>query len=141
MYLTWKFFGKIRTVFRKIDPQLLRFYLSNHRRNKWENSWGNTLVCRFLQGIWFYTLRKNETDTYVVFQNCYNDALQGHRGHYSLTWLWHWLLWHCHWSLSTRCIGTISIHNRFRLRITNINQPNERKWVHTNKRKEANDIP
>ena len=46
----------------------------------------------------------------------------------------HKLLWHCHWSLVGRYISIISIHNLPRLRITNVNTFNERKWSRTKKR-------
>ena len=51
-----KFFGKIRMVFRKINPQLHWFLLSIESWKEYvQKSQGNTIVSRFLQGIWFHT--------------------------------------------------------------------------------------
>ena len=45
-----KFSGKIRTVFREIDPQFLRFWLFiKHWKKMNKKSGGNTFVCGFLQ--------------------------------------------------------------------------------------------
>ena len=37
--------------------------LSNHQRSKLKKSLGNTIVCRFLQGILFHTLREDGANT------------------------------------------------------------------------------
>ena len=31
----------------------------NHQRSMHKESWGNTTVCRFLESIWFHTLKKD----------------------------------------------------------------------------------
>ena len=40
---------------------------SNHRRNSCKIPWDNTLVWRFLLGIWFHIQRKNEANTSSVW--------------------------------------------------------------------------
>ena len=98
-------------------------------------------VCRFLQGIWCCTQIKDGANTSSIWFPkrscyCYNDGLQRHKGHGLLTWCWHWFL--CQWSLIRRCIGTISIHNLPWLHTMNVSRSNERKWLLTKKRQEAN---
>ena len=70
--MTWrrgKFFEKknnntIRMSFREINPQHHRFWLSVKILNK---SWGNGIVRRFLQGIWYHTQRKNEANATSIW--------------------------------------------------------------------------
>ena len=52
-----KFLGKIRTIFGEINLQLYKFWLSikSFKEQVQKKSWDNTIVCRFLQGIWFQT--------------------------------------------------------------------------------------
>ena len=47
----------------------------NHQKSIWKTSWGNTLVCRFFQGIWFHTQRKDGANTSSIWsaqRNCYS---------------------------------------------------------------------
>ena len=40
---------------------------SNFRRSSYKKLWGNTLICRFLQGIWLHTQRGDRTNTSSVW--------------------------------------------------------------------------
>ena len=99
---------------------------------------GNAIVCRFLQ--WFHTQKKdgaNFSSLWLLQRNSYshNDALQKRESHGSLTWWWHRLLCHCCWSSARRYISTIYVYNLPRLRTSNFDRSNRRKWLYTKKGK------
>ena len=78
-----KFSGKIRISFREINPQLIWFwrFIKSAKGVHVKKSWGNTIICRFLQGIWFHSQRKDGANTSSIWspqRNCYNynDAQQ-----------------------------------------------------------------
>ena len=104
-----KFLGK---AFRVINPQLQ--ILLTHQRSICKKNLKTTLVCTFIEGIWFHTQREDRPNTSNIWSPqrtcyCYNGALQKHESNGLLTWWWHWLLfcpvsWGCriHWLLFCR---------------------------------------
>ena len=105
------------------------------RRSSCKKSQGKTIVCGFLQGIWFHTHRKNGANTSSLWspqRNCqsHNDALQKHKSQGTLTRWRHELLWHCCWN-SAKC----SVYTLLRLCILNVDRSNKRKWLYTKKKR------
>ena len=75
-----KFFGKIKTDCIKIDPQPHRFWLNSFKEYL-QKSWDNSIVYRFLEGIWFHIQRKDGANTSSISfpqrnDYCYNDAFK-----------------------------------------------------------------
>ena len=132
-----KFFGKIRIAFEEfIDSD----NPSNYPRNMVNESWGNTIVHRYLQDIWFHTQQKvgaNTTCLWSPQRNCYNynDALQKHESNGSLTWGRYRLLWHFCWSFVKRYISTLFVYTLSRLCTLNINRSNKKNLFHIKKNK------
>ena len=87
-------------------------------------------ICRHLNVTLFLTKRNTFELIHIS-----NIALQRYKSNGSLTRRRHWILWHCPWSLARRYISIISINNLSRLRATNVNRSNERKWSRTKKGK------
>ena len=107
-------------------------YLSNHR-SMCKKSWGNTIICRFLQSISFHIQRKDGVHTTNIWSPqrncyCYNGALQKHESNVLFTWWYLLFLWH--WSFAWRYISAISIHNLPRLCTMKVGRSNKRKWFH-----------
>ena len=74
-----------------------------HQRHTCKKSQSNTIVCRFLQDIWFHTLGKDGANTTSIWSlvaiMMLNKKTQIHG--FLTTWK-HWLLWHCCLSLARR---------------------------------------
>ena len=107
---------------------------SSHRRSTDKESQGNTTVGIFLQGIRYYTRRKdwgNTTSIWSSQRNCYRyyDTLQKQESNGSLTRWRYRLFRHCRWSLTRRCISTTFVYTVSRLGTLNIHRSNE-KWFH-----------
>ena len=140
---------KIEKILRKKSEQFSKKSLLNftdsdnpldHRRSTSKNSWGDTTVRRFLQGIRFHTKRKDGANfTYIWCppKNCYsyNVALQKHESNLSFNWWRHWFLRHCRWGFAGRYIRILFIYTLPRLSTLNILRSNKRKWFHTEKGK------
>ena len=107
-----KFLEKIRPLFKENR--------SNHQVSTRKESWGTTVVLRFLESIWFYIQRKDGAKISYIWSSqrnsySYNDALQKHECNGSLTWWRHRLVCHCQWCF-TWSISTIFVYTRARLR-------------------------
>ena len=90
---------------------------------------GNTIVCRFFQGLWFYTKKKNGANTSSIWspqRKCYSykDALWKHESQGLLTGWKHRLLWHCCWSFARKYMSIISVYILPRIRTLNVNRYN-----------------
>ena len=96
---------KLRKRFsEKLIPNITAASPWNRRRSPYKKPRGDTLVCKFLQGIWFHTLRKdgvNTSSSQSPERNCHNYIdffFWKHESHGSLTRWRHRLPWHFRWS-------------------------------------------
>ena len=120
-------------------------YLLDHRRDMYKKSQGNIFVLGFIQGIWFHSWWKDCVNTTCIWSPkrniyCYTDALQKHKSNGSLSWWWHWILWHGHWSLTRGYINTIYGYNPPRLCTLNVTRSNKKQWFPTEKGKKQTNI-
>ena len=101
-----KFLGKIRTAFEGIT--LDYDYLSDHWRSMDKKSWGNTTVCKFLQGIRFHRQRKKGANTtYIRSPKEIVNAIMMLLKNYESNGLHTWWRQHYCKSLARRYISTI----------------------------------
>ena len=90
------------------------------------------------------TQREDETNTSSIWslqRNCYsyNNDLLKHENKGSFTWRRQRLLRHCCWSFARGYITTIFVYNLSRLRTSNVDRANKRKWLIL-KRHEADNL-
>ena len=109
--------------------------------------WSDTLICRFLQGIWLHTQREDgantssrwspshkklsEPQTMMLSKNKRKSLLTGWR---------HKLLWHCCWCCTGGYLSPISVHNLPRQRTSNVDWSSEKMSLYY-KSQEADDVP
>ena len=91
-----KFLGRIKMVFHNVTDFN---NLSNFKRSLCKKHWGDTLIYRFLPGIWLHTQREDGPKTCSLWsphrnRRSHNDALWKH-----IRWRYR-LLWHCFWCSS-----------------------------------------
>ena len=67
------FFGKIGTVFREIDPQFHKFWLSDKSSKKYVQKILKQHYCRFLQDIWVYMQREDGENTTSIWYSLKKD--------------------------------------------------------------------
>ena len=71
-----KFFGKTSTAFGEINPEHDRFWESVESLNKFaKKSWGNIIVGKFLQDLYFYTQR--EDGAYALSKETFGGCPRG----------------------------------------------------------------
>ena len=124
----------------------------------WSSSWSRAESPEFLDthspfvpifhrsfgkhSMWYLSANK---DCKITSCDINIDQLYGSRTHRqtykSLNWWWLRLFRHCQWSFSRRYISAIYVYDLPRLRSTNFNRSNKRKWFHSKKSQEADGIP
>ena len=132
-----KFIERIKTVFGETNPHH-RFWQSVESYKECKKPLGDTLIHRFLQGIWLHTLKGDWANTSNIWppqRNCHshNDALWKHKSKSSITRWKHRLLWHCCWCSAKGHISSIFVHNLPRRLTLNVDWSDERKWLYTKK--------
>ena len=88
-----------------------------------QNSRDRTIVRRFLQGIHFHTLTKDEANTISIWSPstnsyCNNDVLQKHKNNVLFARCWHR---HYFWRLTNRYTSNINVNNLPKLLTMNVN--------------------
>ena len=76
-----RFLWKIRTAFKEIASHHIFWQTIKSSKSTGKKSWGNSIVHKFLRGIWSHTQRKTGANTTCIESSqrncyCYNDALQ-----------------------------------------------------------------
>ena len=71
-YPTWNWESSKEIFKKKISEKSINNfsdfdYSSKYQESTCKRSWGNTLVFRFIKGIWFYTLRKDEANATSIW--------------------------------------------------------------------------
>ena len=120
-----KFSGKIRTVFKEINPQHHRFWLSiESSKGVHAKNLKTTLLSVNLSKAFDSIYRGKMEQMHQAYSLLKETVTTLWKHNSSFIQWWHWILWHYRWSFTRRYISTICIHNLSRLHNMNINRSN-----------------